>query len=82
MPKMANVSANFAKLDIRIDIKKSNLCLDIFCSVGSAFVKIVPILQISVKWVPKVLIPSPLLADPGEARGCSTNTFVIHLFIH
>ena len=23
-----------------------------------------------------------LLADPGEARGCSTNTFVIDWFIH
>ena len=25
---------------------------------------------------------SQLLADPGKARGCSTNTSVIHSFIH
>ena len=30
----------------------------------------------------KLHLYSFFLADPGEARGCSTNTFVTHWFIH
>ena len=38
-----------------------------------------------VRWSGKLnvfLATHPLLADPGEARGCSTNNFVTHSFIH
>ena len=33
-------------------------------------------------WECKIVLCNMFLADPGKARGCSTNSFVIHSFIN
>ena len=49
-------------------------------NIGSLYFKQIPVAVLVKDCIPCIILlkPSKSLADPGESKGCSTNTFVIH----